>query len=66
MMKYADENHKKLSKEAERWLINPQGDGTRAEWRYYMKDGSVVQCFRGVINNIFAYDCTNYDFPKFN
>ena len=60
MMDYAQKNHDRLAKAAKRWIVDPDALPRMAEWRYYMPDGTVVSCLRGMVGNTFTYNCREY------
>lgn len=60
MMQYAEKNHERLSKAAKEVVIGPDATPELAEWRYYMPDGRVVSCMRGVEGMIFVYRCREF------
>lgn len=57
MMEYAQENHRRLSKQAKSTSIDPDFSSWQSLWTYRMPDGKVIRCTRGILNDIFMYEC---------
>lgn len=57
MMQYAEENHRRLSKKAKSVSVDPDYSSWQSLWTYKMPDGRVVRCTRGIINDVFMYEC---------
>ena len=57
MMQYAEENHRKLSSKAKSVSVDPDYSSWQSLWKYKMPDGKVIRCTRGIISDIFMYEC---------
>ena len=60
LMEYAQENHDFLKTQAKSFKIEPNAGDNMAEWRYYMPDGKIISCLRGMYGNNFSYECKEF------
>lgn len=62
MMKYAEENDKKLAAQSKEVKVNPDSVNGMAEYRYYLKNGNIQSCLRGFSADVFVYECKEHKF----
>lgn len=62
MMQYAKANDKELTANSVKVQVDPDSVNGMAEYRYYLKDNSIVSCLRGFSADVFVYECKKHEF----